>query len=579
MTAVGAAPTSAGDFIYVSKGTGATTGSYAMLANQSLIGAGATLSVGGVLNVPGAAANTPTLSGSLTLANGVTVNGIDMSTGTASAITGVAVTGINVTARNITTTTGTAVSISAGSSGTMTFSSITAGTSASGPLNAISIANFNGSFTVTGDGGAASNGSGGTIQKTTGNAISLTSVSGSGVSLSSMIIKNSAHEGIRGISVNNFALIGCQVLTNGTTLADNGVHLTDVTGAATFTSDTVSGSFLNNVWLDATTTSTAVMTSLTVTNGSYSSSTNDDGFLVSLKNAAAINTATFTGVTFSGNFAKGLQLQQNDNSVLGNGAGAPATGTVTVTGCTITNNNVGASFEGGGGTAGTGSVYFRLVNNTTIVGSQSTAINFANGSDSAGGTFKAFVSGNNVGNAGVADSGSSFGDGMRFFLQGQQAATVTIVNNTIRQIPFGRGIDVEELGRPGPAHGQTRLDVKITGNDVNPQDTFGFPLYAIYVASDAQGTGTSGSNVNAEIHGNTVPASPDACDTMCGGGTGMIVYEKAVGASGTEVASLFNFSGAATVNAEIANNNTGTAGKTCTQGTVTLTNTPPNTVN
>jgi len=581
LTGVTAAGTSAGDYIYVSKGSGPTTGAYAMLNSQQLIGAGATLNVGsGVLVVAGSAANTPTLSDTLALANSVTVAGIDMNTGVSSAIAGTNVTGINVSARNVTTTTGIAVTIAGiGSSGTMTFTSITAGTSAAGPSSAISISNYNGSLTVTGDGSGASNGSGGTIQKTTGNAISLTGVTGAGVSLSSMIVKNSAHEGIRGVSVNNFALTGSQVLTNGTTLVDNGVHLTDTTGAVSFSSDTVTGSFLNNVWLDASNTSTAVMTSLTVSNGTYSNSVNDDGFLVSLKNASAVNTATFTGVTFSNNFAKGLQLQQNDNAILGNGVGAPSTGTVTVTGCTITNNNVGASFEGGGGTAGTGSAYFRFVNNTGIVGSQSTAVNFANGADSAGGTFKAFVSGNSIGNGGVADSGSAFGDGLRFFLQGQQAATVTIVNNTIRQIPFGRGIDVEELGRPGANHGQTRLDVKITGNNVDPQDTSGFPLYAIYVSSDAQGTGTSGSNVNAEIHGNTVPASPDACDTMCGGGTGMIVYETAVGASGTQVASLFNFSGAATVNAEIANTNTGTAGKITTQGTVTLTNTAPNTVN
>jgi|GEM_PF-646922 len=581
LTGVAAAGTSAGDYIYVSKGSGPTTGAYAMLNSQQLIGAGATLNVGsGVLVVAGSPANTPTLSDTLALANSVTVAGIDMNTGVSSAIAGTNVTGINVSARNVTTTTGIAVTIAGiGSSGTMTFTSITAGTSAAGPSSAISISNYNGSLTVTGDGSGASNGSGGTIQKTTGNAISLTSVTGAGVSLSSMIVKNGAHEGIRGVSVNNFALTGSQVLTNGTTLVDNGVHLTDTTGAVSFSSDTVTGSFLNNVWLDASNTSTAVMTSLTVSNGTYSNSVNDDGFLVSLKNASAVNTATFTGVTFSNNFAKGLQLQQNDNAILGNGVGAPSTGTVTVTGCTITNNNVGASFEGGGGTAGNGSAYFRFVNNTGIVGSQSTAVNFANGADSAGGTFKAFVSGNSIGNGGVADSGSAFGDGLRFFLQGQQAATVTIVNNTIRQIPFGRGIDVEELGRPGANHGQTRLDVKITGNNVDPQDTSGFPLYAIYVSSDAQGTGTSGSNVNAEIHGNTVPASPDACDTMCGGGTGMIVYETAVGASGTQVASLFNFSGAATVNAEIANTNTGTAGKITTQGTVTLTNTAPNTVN
>ena len=68
---------------------------------DKLIGAGATLNVGGgVLVVPGNAANTATLSDTLTLADNVTVAGIDMSTGASSAIGGTNVTGINVSARN-----------------------------------------------------------------------------------------------------------------------------------------------------------------------------------------------------------------------------------------------------------------------------------------------------------------------------------------------------------------------------------------------------------------------------------------------------------------------------------------------
>src|SRR5260221_697001 len=230
MTAVGAASTSAGDYIYVSKGSGPTTGSYTMLASQKLIGAGATLNVFGILIVPGSGSNTPTLSGALTLASNVVVNGIDMSTGTSGAITGTNVTGINVTARNVTTTTGAAVTIAglSGSGGSMTFTQINAGTVATGPLTAVSLTNYGGSFTVVGDGSNASNGSGGTIQKTTGNAISLTNVTGTGVSLSSMIIKTSAHDGIHGTGVNNFALLGCQVLNNGTTFADNGVNVFEV---------------------------------------------------------------------------------------------------------------------------------------------------------------------------------------------------------------------------------------------------------------------------------------------------------------------------------------------------------------
>src|SRR5262249_27578490 len=138
-----------------------------------------------------------------------------------------------------------------------------------------------------------------------------------------------------------------------------------------------------------------------------------------------------------------------------------------------------------------------------------------------------------------------------------------------------------ELGRPGANHGQTVLDVKIVGNDVNPQDSTGFPLYAIYVGADAQGTGTSGSLVHAEIHGNTVP-STSAFDTQANPGTGMIFYETVDTSGnpiqGTKTGTLFNFSGVGTtVSGEIANNNTGTAGKTTSfvnGGSLTLTNTP-----
>jgi len=99
MTAVNTASTSNGDFIYVAKGTGSTTGAYAMKTSQQLIGAGATLDVPTVsplLTVAGNAANTPTLSGTLTLASSVVVNGIDMSTGSSTAVTGTNVTGINM---------------------------------------------------------------------------------------------------------------------------------------------------------------------------------------------------------------------------------------------------------------------------------------------------------------------------------------------------------------------------------------------------------------------------------------------------------------------------------------------------
>jgi hypothetical protein len=86
--------------------------------------------------------------------------------------------------------------------------------------------------------------------------------------------------------------------------------------------------------------------------------------------------------------------------------------------------------------------------------------------------------------------------------------------------------------------------------------------------------------VAAEIHGNTVP-STSACDSQCNANTGMIFYETVSGATGTTTGTLYNFGGNATVSDEIANENTGTAGKVCSfvnGGSLTLTATHPNTV-
>jgi hypothetical protein len=112
-------------------------------------------------------------------------------------------------------------------------------------------------------------------------------------------------------------------------------------------------------------------------------------------------------------------------------------------------------------------------------------------------------------------------------------------------------------------------------------DSTGFPLYAIYVGADAQGTGTSGSSVAAEIHGNTVPATA-GCDTQCGPSISMIAYETVSGATGTHTGTLFQTGPGGSVSADISATNTGTAGKSSAYingGTLTLTGVAPPTVN
>ena len=141
--------TTAGDFIYIFQGTANTTGACAMKAGQTLIGAGATLNVptaSPLLTVTGAAGNTPTLTGTVTVANSATVDGIDMSTATVNALTNTAATtGLNIHVRNLTTTTGTAVSMTTtGNTGNITIDSLAVGAAA----NAINLGSLGGTLTV-----------------------------------------------------------------------------------------------------------------------------------------------------------------------------------------------------------------------------------------------------------------------------------------------------------------------------------------------------------------------------------------------------------------------------------------------
>jgi VCBS repeat-containing protein len=545
---------STGHSLSIASHTGGTSGFGGNITDN---GTGITLS--------GNSGATINLSGTLTISTGTHAGFSATGGGTITA---------TASANTLATTTATALNVAnttIGASG-LTFRSISSSGASSGIV--LNSTGSSGGLTVTGNGGSCT-------------VATPTCTGGS--------IQSSTAEGIVTNNANNlsFSLMKIQ---NSVATGSAGVKLLDTSGSITFTDVLVtgtSGTNASNVQITTSPASTKAITTLTVTNGAFNNSAGNDGFLVDLHGSASLATASITGATFAGNLAKGLQFQQNDNSVMGNGVGTVPTGTVTVSGSTFTGNNVAASFEGGGGTNGTGSAYYRFVNNgsasspilgipTTTPGTGSShALNFADGSDSAGGTYKALISGNFVGNASTAQSGSAKGDCLRVFMQGQQAATVTVLNNTLRACPNGRGIDVAELGRPTNNSGQTPLDVKIAGNDVNPQDTTGFPLYGIYVAADAQGTGTSGSNVHAEIHGNTVP-STSACDTQCSATTGMIDYETVSGATGTTIGTLYNFDGVgAAVSSEIANNNTGTSGKTCSfvnGGSLTLTASPPNTV-
>ncbi len=464
---------------------------------------------GGTKSFTGAITNNGGTGISLTSNTGATINfsgTMILSTGSGDAFTatGGGTVSASDTSSTITTTTGIAVNVANTTIGAanLKFKSITAGTAASGPSNGIILNNTGatGGLIVIGTGSA---GSGGTIQKTTASGISLTSVGGS-ASFTDMNISNTASDGITATTVNNFSCSLCNITNPGSSANKQGLRLQELTGAASLTNVNVTGSTQNGAFIQNT---SATLTSLTISGGSFSSTNNafasaGSGLEVLAVTTGVITTATVSGVTFNANFSSAIQSFAQDTASIGD-ATLSANG-ITVSGCTFTNNGAAAAdFDAG---TGTGTMKFRFLNNLTITGNKGPVINVFSSATATGGLIQGRIDGNHIGTAGVTDSGSTGGEGIRVFLQGTQG-NITIANNVIRETACSRGIGVMTLG-PVPANGGVRTsDIVITGNDVdNVSSDCPFPLGDIYLTSDNQ-AGGAGTTLRADVHSNKIKAA------------------------------------------------------------------------
>ena len=382
----------------------------------------------------------------------------------------------------------------------LTFQSI----AANGAANGIVLNNTGGAgrgLTVTGTGAA---GSGGTIQNTTSDSIALTTTND--VSLTSMNVANSGESGILGSAVTNLSLASSNFTNNGNDSGDAGIKVTNLWGTSAWSALSVTGSALANVLVDNT---SGTLNALNITGASHFDSLGTafggNSVLLEMRGTAAMTSASIDGATFVNNKpARGLTVQAQDSGQIGDAS----SNAFVVQNSTFTNNGLHASFE----QSGTANLTFRMLSNgtpaapltmpNTAVGT-SHAVNVASSSTSTAGTIRGRVSGNHIGSAAVAGSGSAIGNGIRALIQGKTAASLLIDGNTIRQVPQARGIDVQALG-PLDGSGAGPIDVTVTNNDVNPQDTTGFPLSAIYVAADSQGGGPV--TLRADIRNNVVPA-------------------------------------------------------------------------
>ncbi len=333
----------------------------------------------------------------------------------------------------------------------MSFTSVSSTTGSSG----IFLKNTNGSFTISGDGGGSSNGSGGTIASKTGadaapveNAtigigVYLNNVTN--ISLNYLNLHDFDNYGIIGTTVTGFTLTRTTINgTNGNNhggVGEGDVYFTGLSGSATVTNCTFSGGAFDTFHVFNNGSQT--LNRITITSCSFAmTDTAGADALVFQATGGTLN-ATVQSCTITSARSDLFQLNLlgtvSSDLVFG-GATGPL-------GNTLTNNNANIVSGGGGVTIGGGGVSNNVtltynISNNSIKGSHGAVLAVTKGTGT-GASFIGTISNNVIGTQGTSGSGSTQGEGIAVFQDGAGASDTTITNNHVSGVVGGRGaIDV-----------------------------------------------------------------------------------------------------------------------------------------
>lgn len=313
---------------------------------------------------------------------------------------------------------------------------------------------------MTGSGAA---GTGGTIQNTTGPGILLSNAAG--ISLARMNIQNGDDDGIRGTTVTGFTLANSTVQNNGDAIGafnagDNGLDFTDLSGTASISNSTITGSFHNNIIIR---NSTGVLSGLTVTGATISnnvSTMDGDGFLFEASGTANMS-VTVSGSTFSAHQGDHFQAAALNSGVLN----------VIFSGNTLSGGHAnplgqGITINAATGPPGyLGSVSYDIDGNI-INGAISNAIFVGLGTSAATSSMTGRIRNNTIGTSGAALSCSTQANGVYVDARSNGTFTSQVNNNVIRQC-LDRGI-LSEAG-----DGDSVLNLTVTGNTIDQQVALG----------------------------------------------------------------------------------------------------------
>ena len=341
--------------------------------------------------------------------------------------------------------------------------------SVGGGVPGIDIDTTTGSLTIAGTGGDCQNNalqcSGGVISNKTANIDAVLLDDATNIVLSHMQIDNNSRNGVFANTVNGLMLNQLRLVGNADQAAPDeaAIHLLNVTGTALAGSNPtmisnvrVSNSHEHNVIVRNNAAGMlaelAVADSIFENNGASTQAANN--FFIDTSSNANV-TVNATDSQFVGSTTPGMLTAFG---FVGDAADT-ATLSVSVSGSTFTNNNVGLSAS----VSGNANVNFDFLNNPSITGHPSNAINLFTNSGHTG-SFTGTVSGNTIGTPGVMGSGSEFGSGIRFSNEGGGTATVLINGNTVREMANFEGIVINNPVSAGTSN------VTVTGNTITDTD-------------------------------------------------------------------------------------------------------------
>ncbi|HVF75256.1 MAG TPA: Ig-like domain-containing protein [Acidimicrobiales bacterium] len=512
----GALSGAAAEGFQVVSGTGTFT--YAgTVANAT----GTTVSIanktGGTVTFNGAVSDTTGAGVSLTTNTGATIafnGGVNLTSATSPAFAatgGGTVTVVGAT-NTLSSTTGTALNVVNTTIGAsdLTFQSI----SANGATNGIVLnsTGSSGNLTVTGTGSTL--GSGGTIQNTSGDGISLTNTRD--VSLANVNVTNANGHGIRGSAVTNLTLTRAQVAGAGDADNEHGVYLSNQAGTLAITGGTYSDATETLLLVENNNTNVTVNVTGGTTFSSVGGTFASQAIQFTPDGSSAI-TATVNGTTFTN--IKGNSLLVGAANGLGSG-----TSTVAFTSNTV---NSAAGFAGGLVASGQDNTTTVLtVNGNTFTGAGGNGVVSTDTNDNS--LLRGTITNNTFTNpAGHAITG---------FVDETADTRLLIENNSISNAG-GDGIQLTNFGDDSPAASVSTAHFIVRNNTISGHSGNGAVAFVGGIGIfnfDGDGDTTC-----AAVSGNSVSGTPGPAGTYFdiylqdNGGVGSFKFQESPDTSGT----------------------------------------------